>query len=163
MSKFPPIYVLVVLLALLLGSIILTSDHFIYWFALRPNTEESRIAKAALNQRDFKSILVLYKTTHKNHNNLIFHHYFFQVILVLISLFVYTSSIGIFTKVFLLAINLHLLIDEISDYFLDKKTLQKWLFAREEKQLSLDYLKYYLIVFGILILVFIFLLFKSFI
>lgn len=161
LTKVPTIEIILLFLGFLFGSFLLDSDHFIFWFFIKPNIEESRSVQTAFQEKDFKSILNLFKSTHKTHHNLIFHHYFFQVILILISFFVFTSSTNTFTKSFLFALNLHLLIDEITDFYTDKKTLQKWLFAREHKQLSVESLKYYLLTFIILISFFALLLLNS--
>lgn len=131
-------------LGLALGSFFLDIDHLIYWLYLEPNLEESRLAQIAWKKGDFKSLLKLLEATHLEHNNLIFHHYFFQIIITLISFFVFTSSSGIFPKAFILAINIHLLVDEIKDFQKDPEHLKLWLFAREKKQLPTSALKYYL-------------------
>ena len=155
------IEIIYLLIGLILGHIFLDLDHIIYWFYRKPNTEESRIIKNTLYKKDFKSFLKLIRAARTSHNNLIFHHYFFQVSLNLISFFIFISSSNSFCLSFLLSINLHLLTDEIRDYLRNPKFLQNWLFAREEKQLSLESLKNYLITFNILFFIFLFLLVKS--
>ncbi len=144
-----------------LGSFFLDFDHLIYWLYLNPNTEESRLAQIAIRKYDYRSVLKLLESTHKQHTSLIFHHFFFQVVLALISIFVFTSSNSAFGMGFLLALNIHLIVDEIEDYQLDKKHLQNWLFARETKQLPTNYLKRYIQIFFILTLIFTWLLLKS--
>lgn len=136
------------------GSFFLDIDHLIYWFYLEPNLEESRLAQIAWKKGDFRSLLKLLESTHLLHTNLIFHHYFFQIIITLISFFVFTSSSSIFPKAFLLAINIHLLIDEIKDFQKDPEHLKLWLFAREKKQLPTSALKYYLLTLVIINLLF---------
>lgn len=148
-------------IGLILGNIFLDLDHVIYWFYRKPNTDESRMAKSTLEKKDFKSFLKLIKAARTSHDNLIFHHYFFQIGLNLISFFIFISSTNTFVLSFLLSINLHLLIDEIRDFFQNPKFLQNWLFAREENQLSIKSLKNYLIIFNILFFIFLFLLVKS--
>lgn len=155
------IEIIYLLIGLILGHIFLDLDHIIYWFYRKPNTEESRIIKNTLDQKDFKSFFKLIRAARTSHNNLIFHHYFFQVSLNLISFFIFISSSNIFCLSFLLSINLHLLTDEIRDYSRNPKFLQNWLFAREEKQLSIKSLKNYLIIFCILFFIFLLLLVKS--
>ncbi|MEK7527873.1 MAG: hypothetical protein AAB574_02565 [Patescibacteria group bacterium] len=145
-------------LGLLAGSFFLDIDHLIFWFYLRPNLEESRLALIAWKKGDFRSLLKLLESTRPNHTNLIFHHYFFQVVIALISFFVFTSSSFVFTKAFLLAVNIHLLVDEINDFFQDPKHLQNWLFAREERQLPLKTLKPYILTFTVISLIFTYLL-----
>ncbi|MFA6518696.1 MAG: hypothetical protein WCV93_03575 [Candidatus Shapirobacteria bacterium] len=143
------------------GSFFLDLDHLIYWFYLRPNLDESRQAKILWNSRDFKGLIKLLELTHKQHISLIFHHYFAQIILVLISLFVFTSSNNEFTQGFLIAMNLHLLVDEFEDYQHNKHHLQDWLFARENRQIPQKYLRYYLGLFFLTTLLFTFLLIRS--
>lgn len=155
------IEIIYLLIGLLLGTLFLDTDHIIYWFYRKPNTDESRIVKTTVEKKDFKSFLKLIKAARHSHDNLIFHHYFFQIGLSLISLFIFTSSQNILVLSFLLAVNLHLLVDEIKDFLKNPKFLQDWLFAREEKQLPVKFLKNYLITFIILFFIFLFLLVKS--
>ncbi|MEI8067744.1 MAG: hypothetical protein WCG91_02190 [Candidatus Shapirobacteria bacterium] len=160
-NKVPNIEIIYLFIGLLAGSFFLDIDHFIFWFFLKPNIEESRLVQSAFEKKDIKSVISIFESTHKNHHNLIFHHYFFQVVLILISFFIFTSSNNTLIKAFLLALNIHILTDEIIDFYNDKKYLQKWLFAREGKQLSIDSLKYYILTFVILIIFFTILLLKS--
>jgi hypothetical protein len=153
--------IIYLLIGLILGTFFLDIDHIIYWFYRKPNTDESRIVQTAVEKKDFKSIYRLIKAARSSHDNLIFHHYFFQIGLSLISFFIFISSSNTIILSFLLAINLHLLTDEIKDYFNNPKFLQDWLFAREEKQLPLKFLKNYLIIFITLFFIFLFFLVKS--
>lgn len=153
--------IIILLIGLILGTLFLDTDHLIYWYYRKPNTEESRIARNTIVQKDFKSTYKLVHAAKSSHNNLIFHHYFFQIGLTLISLFIFSSNTNTFVLSFLLAINLHLLIDEYKDFIQNPKFLQDWLFAREEKQLPIKFLKKYLAVFTVLFFIFLFLLVKS--
>jgi hypothetical protein len=159
--RVPNLEIIYLFTGLLLGTFFLDIDHIIYWFYRKPNTDESRIVQAVVEKKDFKSLYRLIKAARRSHDNLIFHHYFFQIGLTLISFFIFSSSSNILILSFLLSMNLHLLIDEIKDYFNNPKFLQDWLFAREEKQLPLRFLKNYLTVFIILFFIFLFLLVKS--
>jgi hypothetical protein len=147
-------------LGLFLGTFILDIDHFIFWFFLKPNLEESRLARTVVKKHDFKAIYRLIKASHQTHYNLIFHHYFFQSILALFSFFIFTSTDNLFVSSLVISLNLHLLIDELIDYFHNPKILQKWLFARESTQLPVKLLGRYLILFSSIFAVFIFLLIK---
>lgn len=146
---------------LLLGSLFLDLDHLIYWLYINPNIEESRLAQIALKKQDFVSLIKLLESTHQKHLNLVFHHFFFQVVMALFSVFVFTSSDSPFAMAFLLALNVHLLVDEIVDYRRDPGHLQDWLFAREPKQLPQRYLIHYIAVFSFLTIIFALLLLKS--
>jgi len=153
--------ILYLLIGLILGNFFLDLDHIFYWFYRKPNTDESRIVQATIKNGDLKSFFKLVKAARTSHSNLIFHHYFFQISLNLISFFIFISSSNVVILSFLLSINLHLLSDEIRDYFYNPKFLQKWLFAREDKQLSIKSIKNYLIIFSFLFFIFFFLLVKS--
>jgi hypothetical protein len=148
-------------IGLLLGNILLDLDHFIYWFIRKPNTDESRLVRTIVNKKDIHSTHRLIKAARTSHTNLIFHHYFFQISLNFLSFFIFISSTNTIVLSLLVSANLHLLIDEIRDYFKNPKHLQDWLFAREEKQLPIRFLKKYLITFTILFFIFLFLLVKS--
>ncbi|MCW1948889.1 MAG: hypothetical protein KIH89_000350 [Candidatus Shapirobacteria bacterium] len=157
-GKVDSIQLLYLFLGITLGSFILDIDHFIFWFFLKPNLEESRLARTAIQNYDFKAIYSLLKTSHQTHYNLIFHHYFFQVILVLFSFFIFTLTKNLFITSLVVSLNLHLLIDEIIDFVYTPKTLQKWLFARENSQLPVKFLGRYILVFSSFLLIFIILL-----
>ena len=61
----------------------------------------------------------------------------------------------------MLALNVHLLVDEIVDYRRNREHLQDWLFAREQKQLPIDFLSKYIGFFVIITSIFFLLLLKS--
>jgi len=68
-------------IGLFLGTLFLDIDYFIYWFYRKPNTDESRIVKTTIENKDFKSIYKLVRVARHSHDNLIFHHYFFKLVL----------------------------------------------------------------------------------
>lgn len=148
-------------LGLSLGSFFLDIDHLIYWFYTHPSLEESRLAKVIFKKNDFKSLLKLLETTHKSHTELTFHHISFQLVLLFVSIFVFTSTSSVLGASFLLSLNIHLAVDELDDFLTNKQHLQNWLFSRLDRQLPLNYLKPYLIFVFSALLFFTFLLLKS--
>jgi len=159
--KSPSIQILYLFLGIFFGTIILDADHLIFWYFLKPNIDESRLARTTIKNFDIKSLIKLIIASHSTHHNLIFHHYFFQSILVLFTFFIFTSTSNLFVLSLVFSLNLHLLIDEYVDFFINPKILQKWLFAREEKQLPVKFLNRYLTFFSIFLIIFIILLFYS--
>jgi len=159
--KVPYYQYIFLILGLGLGAFFLDLDHIIYWLYLNPNIEESRLARLAIFKYDFRSVVKLIDATEHQHTNLIFHHFFFQVVIALISFFVFTSSDNIFGKAFLLAMNIHLLSHEFYDFKNRKEHLQDWLFARENKQLPLEFLDKYIAIFSVLSAIFFILLLRS--
>lgn len=148
-------------LGIIIGIFTLDIDYLIFWFFIKPNNEESRLIKLAIENKQFKSVIKIIQHSHQNHHNLIFHHYFFQVILTLFSLFIFTSTTNTFASALTLGLNLHLIIDEIIGYKIDPKTVQKWLFAREPKQLPIVFLKKYITVFVVFNILFTYILIRS--
>jgi hypothetical protein len=159
--KSPNIEILSVFFGIFFGSIILDVDHLIFWYFFKPNLEESRLARTTIKNRDFKSLIKLIDASHSTHHNLIFHHYFFQSVLVLFTFFIFTSTTNLFIISLVISINLHLLVDEYIDFYTNPKILQKWLFAREDTQLPTKFLNRYLAFFSIFLIIFIMLLFYS--
>jgi len=159
--KSPNIEILAVFLGTFFGSIILDVDHLIFWYFLKPNLEESRLAKTTIKNYDLKSLFKLINASQQTHHNLIFHHYFFQSILVLFTFFIFTSTTNLFVISLVVSLNLHLLVDEYLDFFINPKILQKWLFAREATQLPTKFLGRYLTFFSVFLVIFIILLFYS--
>lgn len=160
-QKVPSFEIIILFFGLALGSFFLDLDHFIYWLYLKPNLDESKLAQVYIKERNFKLLFKHLGTHHKNHSNLIFHHYFFQSILVFFSLFIFTSTTNTGVMAFLVALNVHLLVDEINDYYQDKVVLQNWLFAREAKQLPIRFLSRYIMIFILFLLIFIIILATS--
>ncbi|MBI2465589.1 hypothetical protein HYV64_05600 [Candidatus Shapirobacteria bacterium] len=159
--KIPIYQYIFLILGLGLGAFFLDFDHIVYWLYLNPNVEESRLARLAIFKYDIRSVIKLIDATENQHTSLIFHHFFFQVVISIISVFVFTSSDNIFAKAFLLAINIHLLSHEFYDFKHRKQHLQDWLFARESKQLPTAYLDKYIAIFSILSGIFFILLLRS--
>ena len=134
-------------LGFLIGSFILDTDHFLYWLVINPSLDDSRQIKEAISQKKISTVIKIFRSSSGHQTSLIFHHYFFQTVLCLISIFIFTSSGNSFAMAALIAANLHLLSDETADFVNNPRRLQHWLFAREVKQLSQKSLKYYLLFF----------------
>lgn len=151
-SNYPLLFI-----GLAIGSFLLDVDHLVHWLFINPNTDESRLAKIAIFRYDYKSVIKLLESTHKKHTSLVFHHFFFQVVLATISIFIVTSSASAFAMGLVIALNIHLLVDEYDDLYTNPTHLQNWLFARESKQLPTKYLPHYTASFVALNLLLVFL------
>ncbi len=115
---------------LILGTFLLDLDHLVYWFFLKPDLAESQQAKTYWKNKDFKNLLSLLGENHKTHTSLVFHHFLFQALLLVLTLFVLTSTSSVFGKALVLAISVHLLVDIYTDLKKDPLHLKTWLFAR---------------------------------
>lgn len=130
-------------MAFFVGSIILELDHFIYWYFLEPNNQESVIAKHLIKQKKIKKIIKMIGDTAKFHTSLIFHNIIFQLILIFISIFIFTSTNSLIAQSTIFFIGINLLIKQIYQLFQDKKLLQKCLFAKLDKQIPTNKIQYY--------------------
>jgi len=136
---------------LLLGTFVLDADHLVYWFFLYPNLGESQEAKKLWQQGKWRQLLALLAQTHKSHTSLIFHHFIFQAALLMLTVFILTSTTDVFGQGLILAIDVHLLTDQWLDWHQNPRHLQKWLFARtplSRAPLPLKWLKSYLLVYS---------------
>ena len=118
------------LLGLVLGTFILDVDHLVYWYFLKPSLEESKKARELISQKQYKQALSLLAENHKAHTSLVFHHFVFQAVLLIVSFFIISSTTSIFGKGLVLAMSAHLLLDQFLDLRTNPDHLKNWLFAR---------------------------------
>ena len=113
-----------------LGSFLLDLDHPVYWFVPHPNLPESQEAKKILLSKNYPQLLAHLAHYHLSHNNLTFHHFHFQLLLLPLTFFILSSTSSIFAKSLVFSLNLHLLSDCLKDFYLRRQDLKIWLFAR---------------------------------
>jgi len=99
----------------LLGIFLPGIDHIIYVYLLRPQELTPQRIKAYIKTKQFRAALVLLYDTVGERVNLVFHTAFFQVIFLVLTFLVATSSGSIFGKGLVTAASLHLLIDQLND------------------------------------------------
>ncbi len=117
-------------LGLAAGTFILDLDHLIYWFFLNPRLSESKKAKKLWTEAKFGKLIKLLEETHETHTSLVFHHIYFQTLLLALTLFVLSSTASPAGKGLVLGASVHLLVDQIKDFRTDYRHLSDWLFAR---------------------------------
>ncbi len=144
-----------------IGSFFLDIDHIVYWLIVHPELEESKLAKLALKRGEYKSLYRLYKSTKSSHKNLIFHHINFHLVLLAVSLFVFTSSESIFAKSFVFALNFHLVSQLYQGYQASYSEVSEWYFARNTTRIPEKYFKILLFALLSLMLAFVVLLGNS--
>ncbi len=151
-QKQPLINFFLLWLALIIGSFVLDLDHFLYWFFLYPKKEDSLRAKKLWQEKNLSAILKLLGEEYKTHTSLIFHHFYCQLVLIILSIFIFTSTKSIFGRGLVLFLNLHLLVDQVNDFLTNPVHLKEWLFARMNFALPEKFLKYYLALLGFVFL-----------
>ena len=109
----------------LIGTLLPDIDHLLYIYFLRPQELTSQRALYMLGKREvFKMVELLAETRHER-TKLIFHTAIFQIIFLVFSFLVITSSGSVFGRGMVLAFMLHLIIDQIVD-LMETDSLQNW-------------------------------------
>lgn len=125
-------------------------DHFIYVFYLKPHELTSQRVKRLAQTRSFKSIIQLLYNTKEERTTLIFHNFVFQVLFIVLSFYILTSTSDYFGKGLVLAFLLHLLIDEYFE-FKQNNNINTW-FHNFELNLNPNQTKYFLgLMFAVLL------------
>ena len=109
----------------IIGTILPNFDHLLYAYILRPNEHISQRIRYLIKGKDFKKLGELVATSKDEREKLIFHSLFFQLIFIILTFLVVTSSGSVFGTGLVLAFSLHLLVDQLND-LLEVGNLKKW-------------------------------------
>jgi len=99
----------------IIGTLLPDIDHILYVFFLRPQELTSQRVSYMLTKRDFWGSLNLLAETRSERTRLIFHTATFQLIFLVLTFFVLTSSGSLMGRGLVLAFFLHLIIDQAVD------------------------------------------------
>lgn len=140
----------------LIGNFLVDIDHFIYVYFLRPHEVTSRRVDYMVGKRKLGGTLDLLAETRGEREDLIFHTILFQIIFLILTFLVMTSSGSLLGRGLVLALSLHLLVDQAVD-LLEVGNLNAWtnnlpVFLKEDKH------KIYFVVVLFVVLFFAFLL-----
>jgi len=109
----------------LVGIFLPAIDHVIYVYLLRPYELTSQRVASLVKQRSFKgAVFLLYDTRHER-TKMIFHTAYFQIIFLVLTFLVATSSGSWFGRGIVLAASAHLLIDQLDD-LTKRESLDNW-------------------------------------
>lgn len=97
------------------GTLLPDLDHLIYIFLLRPYELTSQRATHLLSEKEVVRTLELLAETRYERKDLIFHTLLFQIIFLILTFWIVTSSGNLFGRGLVLAFSLHLIIDQIVD------------------------------------------------
>jgi hypothetical protein len=98
-----------------LGTFLPYLDHFIYTYFLAPHELSSQRVTSYIAQKKIGSALDLAFATAEERSKLIFHRAYFQVIFLILTFWVVTSSGSLLGKGLVLAFSLHLIIDQLEE------------------------------------------------
>ena len=108
-----------------IGTILPDADHLIYVLFLNPQELTSQRVSFLIKRREISRVISLLYETRKERQNLVFHSFLFQVIFFVFAFFIVSSTSSILVRGIVLAMSLHLAVDQLADY-LDMKNLNNW-------------------------------------
>ncbi len=109
----------------MLGAFLPDVDHLIYVYFLRPEELTSKRADFTLKRGSLRDTAQLLADTRTERETLVFHTIVFQVVFLLLTFLVVTSSGNIFGMGLVLAFSLHFLVDQLVD--MGEGTWKRWL------------------------------------
>ena len=127
-------------------------DHLVYVFFLQPQELTSQRVNFLLDKREVKRTLELLYETRSERTGLIFHTILFQLIFLILTFWIMTSSGSFFGKGLVLSFSIHLLIDQMVDLN-DLKSFDNWV-KNFPIKLDLKQAKIYFAVFIFIIFIF---------
>jgi len=98
------------------GTFLPDIDYIIYVFLLDPHNITSQKVNYFLKQKNYLGALDILVLRGDEKRNLIFHSAFFQIIFLVLTFLIITSSGSLFGIGIVLAFSLHLLIDQLIDF-----------------------------------------------
>jgi len=99
----------------IVGTILPDVDHLIYVYLLRPQDLTSQRVAYLNEERNFTKAVEILADTRYERSMTIFHSAIFQIIILVLTIFVTTSSTSLFAIGIVTAFSLHLLVDQVID------------------------------------------------
>lgn len=139
-------------LGIFLGNILLGLDSILYCYLRAPHEFTSQRVRRLFTQRQFREGFLLLSETQGERDRMIFHSVLFQLILLIVSFFVLTSTSSLLGKGLVLGLLLHSLADQWAE--LKKKgQLESW-FWQFKVIPNAGFQKFYFIILAVLFLAF---------
>jgi len=108
-----------------IGTILPDIDHLIYIFFLNPHELTSQRINYLIKKKEVTRARTLLYETKSERRNMIFHSFLFQVIFMILTFLIISSSGSVFVYGIVLAFSLHFLVDQFID-LVDNKNLNNW-------------------------------------
>ena len=100
----------------LMGIFLPDIDHFIYIYFLKPHELTSQRVSKMVDDKNISGAISLVSETTKERERLILHSFLFQMIFLVLTFWVITSTSGYLGRGLVLAFSIHLAIDQWQDY-----------------------------------------------
>ncbi len=127
-------------------------DHLFYAYILRPNSEVSANIRNLVSIRKVRQLVSYVNETRDLREKLIIHTAYFQMVFLLLTFFILSSSSSLFGRGLVYGFSLKLFLEQVISY-VNTKNIGKWF---TEMQVSMDAhkSKVYLSAIGLVLLVF---------
>ncbi len=100
---------------IIIGTIFPDIDHLIYVYYLKPYEVTSQRAIYGVQRGEFMKTWDLLASTRSERKNLILHSAIFQIIFLILSFLIVTSSASVLGRGIVMAFMLHLVVDQVLD------------------------------------------------
>jgi hypothetical protein len=108
------------------GTLLPDLDHVIYFYFVSPNDLTSQRFDFLAHKRAFNRMAVLLYATRSERKGLIFHTIFFQIIFLILTFWMLSSSNSLFGRGMVLAFAIHLAIDQLMD-LIETGSIGNWM------------------------------------
>ena len=136
----------------ILGTLLPDIDHLLYVYLLHPTDTLSQQVASQINNKQIVKTWDTLVATRFQRTDLLFHTASFQIIFLVFTFLVITSSNSILGKGVVLAFALHLVIDEVVD-LMEAKNIEAW-FLKFPLKFDAKQKKWFLIANAIVVLAF---------
>jgi Predicted membrane-bound metal-dependent hydrolase (DUF457). len=108
-----------------IGTFLPDIDHLIYVLFLSPQELTSQRIGFLWERREYKRMIELLYETRSERRGLVFHTIFFQIIFLVLTFWIMSSSASLFGRGLVLSFALHLSVDQLVD-LTEMKSLSNW-------------------------------------
>src|SRR4030043_1204834 len=123
----------------LIGTFFLDSDQLLYTLFIYPQEFTSQRVKRYLQLQQYKEALALLADTTNERTRMPFHGALFQLIFYVFCFWILTSTPNLFGKSLVMAMALHLLVDELEPLLKGKEErLRQWLFWQIKTEITFN-------------------------
>lgn len=126
----------------LVGIVLPDLDYIVNIYFLNPNTQTSQSLAATIKNSSLSQSWDTLVKSRYDHKDLIFHTAYFQLIFIIFTFLMMTSSGSVFGIGVVLAFSLHLIIDQVTD-LVERGGIENW-FTKFSLNLNLKGQKWYL-------------------
>lgn len=109
-------------------------DHLFYAYFLRPELDISKNIRKLVSSKKIRNLIIYVEDTSNEREKLIIHTAYFQIVFLLLTFFILTSSGSLFGRGLVYGFSLRLFVEQVLTYFKTGK-IDKWF---TDMQVSMD-------------------------